>query len=124
MSSWLQVFCLDFTIATVAALVLGVDAFFRVPGRVLGWLTAASLIGTLAASFFVDTSGTVPHGVYVTGAWVLYFKRVFLMAGALGVLGSIDWLEEHTPHRQAEYYALLLFSLCGMMLLPGAAKSG
>lgn len=120
MNSWLQVFSLDFAIAAAAGLVLGIDAFFRVPGRVLGWLTAAVLLGTLGASFFVDTSGTVPHGVYVSGAWVLYFKRVFLMAGALGVLGSIDWLEEHTPRRQAEYYALLLFSLCGMMLLPGA----
>jgi NADH-quinone oxidoreductase subunit N len=119
-TSWLQVFSLDLTVAAAAAVVLGIDAFFRVPGRVLGWLTAAVLVGALVASFFIDTSGLVPHGVYVSGAWVLFFKRVFLMAGALGVLGSIDWLEEHTPHRQAEYCALLLFSLCGMMLLPGA----
>ncbi|MDP1823211.1 MAG: NADH-quinone oxidoreductase subunit N [Archangium sp.] len=120
MNAWLQIFSLDLIIAAAAALVLGVDAFFRIPGRVIGWLTAAVLVGTLGASFFLDTTGTVPHGVYVSGAWVLFFKRVFLLAGALGVLGSIDWLEEHTPHRQAEYYALLLFSLCGMMVLPGA----
>ena len=120
MNHWLQVFSLDFAIAATAALVLAIDAFVRVPGRLLGYFTTAALLGTLAASYFVDTSGVVPHGAYVTGAWVLFFKRVFLIAGALGVLGSIDWLEERTPRRQAEYYALLLFSLCGMMVLPGA----
>ena len=120
MNSWLQVFTLDIIVAAAGALVLGADAFFRIPGRVLGWFTAAALVGTLTASYFFDTTGLVPHGVYAAGPWALFFKRIFLLAGTLGVLGSIDWLEEHTPHRQAEYYALLLFSLTGMMLLPGA----
>lgn len=116
----MNVFLLDFIVAGAAALILGFDAFIRVPGRYLGWFTAFILLATFAASFVLDVTGTTPHGVYVSSEWVLYFKRVFLIAGALGVLGSIDWLEEHTPHRQAEYYALLLFSLTGMMLIPGA----
>ncbi len=116
----MNVFALDLIIAACALLVLAIDAFNLVKGRWLGWFTAAVLLGTLVASFLVDVSGTTPHGVYVSTAWVLFFKRVFLVAGALGVLGSIDWLEERTPRRQAEYYALLLFSLTGMMLLPGA----
>lgn len=120
MNAWLQVFSLDLAVAVMALAVLGVDAFVRVPGRVLGWLTAAGLAAVLAASFVVDTSGVVPHGAYVSGAWVIFFKRVFLVAGLLGVMGSIDWLEERTPRRQAEYYALILFSLTGMMLVPGA----
>lgn len=120
MSAWLQVFALDLAVAAGAAVVLGLDAFGRIPGRVLGWATAGILGGVLAGSFFVDVSGSVPHGVYVSGAWVLFFKRVFLVAGILGVLGSVDWLEERTPRRQAEYYALMLFSLTGMMIVPGA----
>jgi NADH-quinone oxidoreductase subunit N len=120
MSPWLQVFSLDFVIIATACLVLGIDAFVRIPGRVLGYATTAVLAGTLVASFFVDLGGVVPHGVYVAGPWVLFFKRVFLVAGILGVLGAIDWLEEHTPRRQAEYYTLMLFSLAGMMVLPGA----
>ncbi|MBS1151523.1 MAG: NADH-quinone oxidoreductase subunit, partial [Myxococcaceae bacterium] len=120
MNAWLQVFSLDLLVAAAAAGVLIADAFFRVPGRVLGYVTAAVLAGALAASFFLDLSGEAPYGVYVSGPWVLFFKRVFLCAGALGVLGSIDWLEETTPRRQAEYYALLLLSITGMMVLPGA----
>lgn len=120
MSSWLQLFSLDLFIAGAALLVLGADAFLRLPGRLLGWLTALSLLGALVASFFLELAGSSPHGVYVSGPWVMFFKRVFLVAGVLGVLGSIDWLEERAPGRQAEYYALLLLSLCGMMVLPGA----
>ncbi len=120
MSTWIHIFSLEFALALAAAVVLGGDAFLRVPGRALGYFTALVLGGALAASFFVDLSGTAPQGVYVSGPWVLYFKRLFLGAGVLGVLGSIDWLEEVTPRRQAEYYALLLFSLIGMMIIPGA----
>ncbi|MDP3235082.1 MAG: NADH-quinone oxidoreductase subunit N [Myxococcales bacterium] len=120
MNAWLQVFSLDFAVAATALVVLALDAFIRIPGRVLGWLTAGVLASVLVASFFVDTSGVVPHGVYESGAWVVFFKRLFLVAGLLGVMGSIDWLEERTPRRQAEYYALMLFSLTGMMLVPGA----
>lgn len=120
MNAWLQVFSLDLAVAAMALVVLALDAFIRIPGRVLGWLTAGALASVLVASFFVDTSGVVPHGVYESGAWVVFFKRLFLVAGLLGVMGSIDWLEARTPHRQAEYYALMLFSLTGMMLVPGA----
>ncbi|MBE2250777.1 MAG: NADH-quinone oxidoreductase subunit N [Myxococcus sp.] len=120
MSALLQLFALDLAVAASACVVLALDAFARLPGRVVGWLTAALLGSVLVATFFVDGTGVAPHGVYEAGAWTLFFKRLFLAAGILAVLGSIDWLEERTPHRQAEYYALMLFSLTGMMLLPGA----
>lgn len=120
MSAWLQVFTLDLAVLALAAVVLLADAFLSLPGRALGWLTAGFLTFVLVASFFVDLSGVVPHGAYVSDGWVLFFKRLFLIAGVLATLGAMDWLEEHTPKRQAEYYALMLFSLSGMMLLPGA----
>lgn len=120
MNAWLQVFSLDFAVAGAAILILALDAMGGISGRVLGWFTAALLGGVLVASFLFDPTGAVPHGVYVAGAWVLFFKRVFLVAGILAVLGSLDWLSERTPRRQAEYYALMLFSLTGMMVVPGA----
>ena len=112
---------LPLAVAAAAALVLLVDAFLPARcGRLVGWLTAALLAGVLAASFLIDTSGTAAHGAFVGGAWTTFFARVFLAAGILGVLGSIDHVARQTARRQGEYYLLLLFSLVGMMILPGA----
>ncbi|MCC6408734.1 MAG: NADH-quinone oxidoreductase subunit N, partial [Planctomycetes bacterium] len=120
MNSWIHVLSLDLAVVAIAAAVMLVDALLSLRGKSLGWLVAAALTGVLAASFFVDVAGVTPHGAYVSDAWVLFFKRVFLVAAILGILGSIDWLEQRASRRQAEYYALVLFSLVGMMLLPGA----
>ncbi|MBK7876220.1 MAG: NADH-quinone oxidoreductase subunit N [Planctomycetes bacterium] len=120
MSAWLHLFTLELAVVAIALLVLLWDAFAPAAGRAVGWTTALLLGGVFAASFFVDGRGTVPHGVFVRDEWVVFHERLFLAAGILGVLGSIDWLATRTPKRQAEYYALLLFSLAGMMLLAGA----
>lgn len=119
---FLHLFSLELLVVGGAAIVLMVDAFLAVEGtgRLLGWLTATALTAILVASFLVDLTGVAPHGAYVSDGWVMFFKRVFLAAGILGVLGAIDWLAEHAPLRQAEYYALVLLSLTGMMILPGA----
>lgn len=119
MPAWLHILTLDLAVLGLAAFVLLCDALFSIRGRTLGWLSAAVLAGILALSFFVDVAGSAPHGVYVSGPWVLYFKRLFLCAGILGVLGAVDWLESRVPRRQAEYMVLLLLSLVGMMLLAG-----
>jgi NADH-quinone oxidoreductase subunit N len=119
-NAWLHILTLDFGVIALAVVVLLADAFLTVPGRALGALVTATLLALLGASFFLDLGGVAPHGVYVSDGWVLFFKRLFLVAGALGTLGSMAWLEARTPRRQAEYYAMLLFSLTGMMLLPGA----
>jgi NADH:ubiquinone oxidoreductase subunit 2 (subunit N) len=111
MPSWLHILTLDLAVAGVAGLVLLCDALFAIRGRTLGWLAAAALTGILALSFFVDVEGSAPHAVYVSGPWVLFFKRLFLCTGILGVLGAVDWLEDRVARRQAEYLVLLLFSV-------------
>jgi NADH-quinone oxidoreductase subunit N len=108
MAEWIQLFTLELAVVVIAVLVLLWDAFVPAAGRAVGWATA--LLG----------GGRAPHGVFVRDEWVVFHERLFLAAGILGVLGSIDWLAKRTPKRQAEYYALLLFSLAGMMLLAGA----
>lgn len=120
MLTWIITLTVPLAVLAAAVLVLLLDLALAASGRSLGWLTAILLIGVLVASCLVDTSGISPHGVYVSNAWVLYFQRLFLIGGALSVLGSIDWLEKRAARRQAEYYALLLFSMVGMTLLPGA----
>ncbi len=120
MPAWLHILTLDLAVLGTAILVLLCDVLFSIRGRTLGWLTAGLLAGIVVLSFFTDVAGAAPHGVYVSGPWVLFFKRLFLCAGVLGVLGAIDWLETRVVKRQAEYIVLLLSSLVGMMLLAGA----
>jgi NADH-quinone oxidoreductase subunit N len=119
-NAWVHILTLDLGVIALAVAVLLADAFFTIPGRLLGTAIAGTLVLLLLASFFLDLGGVAPHGAYVSDGWVLFFKRLFLVAGTLGVLGSVAWLEARTPRRQAEYYVLLLLSLSGMMLLPGA----
>ncbi|MBW2465112.1 MAG: NADH-quinone oxidoreductase subunit N [Deltaproteobacteria bacterium] len=117
---------LDLLLAGAALLVFVVDLIVvPKPGKsskTLGYLTAASLIGVFVASFFMEDMirGEAFSGAYLGTAWTLYFKRLFLVAGILASLGSIDYIAKHQPHRQGEYYLLLLCSLLGMTLLPGA----
>jgi len=89
-------------------------------GRHLGLLLATAFAGIFAASFFLDTNGSVFGGVWVGSDFTLFFARVFLLAGGLACLGSLDHVARHMPGRQGEYYLLLSSSVVGMMLLPGA----
>jgi len=120
MSSWLVTLAPALAVAALAALVLLADAVGRVPGRALGYAVTAGLLGVFAATFVVDLAGAAPHGVFVSNAFVVFFERVLLLGGVLGTASAVDWLAARTPQRQAEYHALMLFSLAGMMILPGA----
>jgi len=90
--------------------------------RGLGALTAAGLAILLGASFFLRLEGTAVSGAYVTDGVALFLKRVFLAAGILGTLGSIDLIDRRMPQRTGEYYVLLLSSILGMSLLSGARE--
>jgi NADH-quinone oxidoreductase subunit N len=111
----------DLVVAAGILIVLVVDLLLPArAGAAIGWLTAVLLGLALAASFHLDTSGSAFAGAYVGGDWALFFKRTFLTAGLLAVLGSIRHLARHQTYRQGEYYLLILFSVLGMTLLPGA----
>ncbi|MEI8257279.1 MAG: NADH-quinone oxidoreductase subunit N [Deltaproteobacteria bacterium] len=122
----LRTLWLPLSMAALAVLVLLVDVMSppatgkQVPGRGIGWLVAVALFGLFVATFYVDGSGTAAHGAYRGGAWALFLQRLFLVAGCLGALGGIDHVAKHTPRRQGEYWLLMVFSLVGMVLLPGA----
>lgn len=60
-------------------------------------------------------------GTLVVDKFSLFFK--FIVVGAVGVviLSSTDYVKKF-PRFQAEYYALLLFSACGMMLLASTTE--
>jgi NADH-quinone oxidoreductase subunit N len=90
------------------------------PNRSIGVVAAATFAGALFSSYQMDLSGAAFGGVYVGDEWSLFFKRAFLLAGLLTTLGSMEHVAKRYPHRQGEYYLLLMASVLGMMLLPGA----
>lgn len=91
-------------------------------GRGLGYITAALMLTTLTASFYLPSAGESLFKSYQGGEWSLFFMRVFLVAGILVVLGGIQFVAKRYPYRQGEYYLLLMASLLGMLLLPGAKE--
>jgi len=112
---------LDILLAVSVMGLLLADALMPPGGKkLLGYVAMAQLVVCLGASFILDLSGTALHGAYVGDGLALLFKRLFLVAGILAVLGSLAQVERDFKRRQGEYYELLLFSILGMSLLSGA----
>lgn len=114
---------LTLELALLVALLVVLAADLALPHgrkRWLGALTAGLLSALLAGSFALPAGGSAFSGAWVGGEWVRLFERVALACGAIATLGAIDHVDRHFPRRQGEFYVLLLFSLLGMALLPGA----
>jgi NADH-quinone oxidoreductase subunit N len=112
---------LDLLLFGATLLVLAVD--LGLPHgrkRGVGMLAAVLLFGLLIASFFMKSDGTAFSGAYVGGPWAMLLKRIALAAGGLCALAAVDHVDRHFPRRQGEFYLLLMFSVLGMTLLPGA----
>jgi NADH-quinone oxidoreductase subunit N len=86
----------------------------------LGLVTLAGLIGALLATLAVwGGRGRGFRDMIVLDNYALFFHLVIVYAAALAVLMSIDYLRRAGAD-SAEYYALLLFSTAGMLLLASA----
>ncbi len=112
---------IDIMLACGALLLLAMDVITPAGRkRALGDTTVLILAACFFATFTTDAEGVALFGAYVGGAWPMFFKRLFLAAGAICVLGSLDYVDRRFPLRQGEFYLLILCSLLGMTLLPGA----
>ncbi len=91
--------------------------------RQLGYVAAAAVGIVLVFSFtsLIDTGETrsVFEGMYVLDDLALFFKRFFLFAALIVLVMSVDFAERFDSGI-AEYYALILFALSGMMLAASA----
>jgi NADH-quinone oxidoreductase subunit N len=103
-----------------AFVVMFLELFIR-DKRVLGYL---SLVGLLAAaissySLFFRTAIPSYQSMFVGDGYALVLNFVFIVAAMLSILVAISYLGDRGLQR-GEYYALLLFSTGGMMLMAGA----
>ncbi|GCE18816.1 NADH-quinone oxidoreductase subunit N [Dictyobacter kobayashii] len=89
-------------------------------------LPAVGLLGVLGAMaaavtlFFVDHPTSVFNNMLGADAGTLYADLIILAAGGLGILLSPAYLKRLKLVHQGEYYALLLLSMTGMLLMAGA----
>lgn len=89
--------------------------------RRLGYVAAGAVGLILFASF--GFGGDEPqfafHGMYVMDGLALFFKRLFLLAALLVLLMAVEFADQ-LETGIAEYYALILFALAGMMVAASA----
>jgi NADH-quinone oxidoreductase subunit N len=88
--------------------------------RILGYL---GLVGVMiAAGVSMAMRAQAPAAfqtMAISDDYALFFNLVFLVTAGLSLLIAIDYLERHDLQHGA-YYALLLFSTSGMMLMAAA----
>jgi NADH-quinone oxidoreductase subunit N len=98
-----------------------VDPFVKPSSRrALGW---TAFVGTLAALASIHVAahekGFAYSRLLSTDSFSIFVHVVVILAAALAILGSIDYLETEGIQR-GEFYALVLFATAGMGILAGA----
>ena len=109
-----------FIVVATALITLAVEAF-RGPDEKLplGLLGLIGLAGAGAASIMLWGHNRVSLGVVRADNFALFINGILLVVGVLTILFSGDVIErEELP--AGEYYALVLFSISGMMLMAAA----
>lgn len=89
--------------------------------RLLGYTAAAGVGLILVASFLISVpSAEYAFGkMYVMDPLALFFKRFFLLAGAIVLLLSVEF-SDRIETGIGEYYTIILFALSGMMFAASA----
>ncbi|MBI2929407.1 MAG: NADH-quinone oxidoreductase subunit N [Verrucomicrobia bacterium] len=91
--------------------------------RRLGYYAAAALGVVFLLSFAkftgADGGGSAFGGMFLQDSLALFFKRFFLLAAILVLLMSVEFADRFEAGI-AEYYALILFALSGMMIAASA----
>ncbi|MGA2491024.1 MAG: NADH-quinone oxidoreductase subunit N [Anaerolineales bacterium] len=105
-----------------ACVLLLVDLF--IPKGHKGWtafLSAVGLAGTMGLTIaHFGQEGIAFSGMVVLDGFSSFLDMLFLASGLLGIALAYDYLKRMNIER-GEYYALLLFSVTGMMLMAQAA---
>ena len=118
----LELFAPELTLAATAIIVILLDL---VSQRKV-WLVAVSIAGIVAAAGFTiaiwgGSSQAIFNNMLVVDNFALFFKLLFLAIAALVILASVDYVSKFARF-QGEYYALVLLSTLGMMLMAATAE--
>ncbi len=94
-----------------------------IPNEKRSWLayfTIASLIFAMIASYGLNGKGLpLYQGLYIIDPFSNFFKMIIYIAAIITVLFSLPYLDREDIHI-GEYYAFILFSTVGMMVMVSA----
>ena len=118
----LELFTPELTLAATAIVVILLDLV--IPRK--GWLVVVSLAGVVVAAGFTiamwgGSSQAIFNNMLAVDNFALFFKLLFLAIAALVILASTDYVSKFARF-QGEYYALVLLSALGMMLMAATAE--
>jgi len=114
----------EMMVAGLAFSVLAVNFITPSDRKVLlGYLSAVGLAGTLVFTLFYSwgTDTTIYGGLLRVDDFSLFFKVVFLLAGVLVALTSIEYVRRYLEH-PGEYYGILLFIVLAAMLIASSGE--
>ncbi|MBC8276353.1 MAG: NADH-quinone oxidoreductase subunit N, partial [Chloroflexi bacterium] len=91
-----------------------------------GWLVIVSIAGIVVSAGFSiamwgGNSQAIFNNMLAVDNFALFFKLLFLGIAALVILASVDYVSKFARF-QGEYYALVLLSALGMMLMAATAE--
>ncbi len=112
----------ELSLAGTAIAVILLDLFIQRKG----WLVAVSIAGmVVSAGFTLAMWGGSPQAIFnnmlAVDSFAMFFKLLFLGIAALVILASVDYVSKFARF-QGEYYALVLLSALGMMLMAATTE--
>ena len=118
----LELFIPELSLAAFAVIVILLDLVIQRKG----WLIVISLAGIVVAAGFTlamwgGSSQAIFNNMLAIDNFALFFKLLFLGIAALIILSSVDYVSKFARFK-GEYYALVLISTLGMMLMAATAE--
>ena len=118
----LQLFIPELSLITCAIVVILLDLFIQRKGL----LAIVSIAGLVVSAGFTiamwgGSSQAIFNNMLAVDNFALFFKLLFLGIAALVILASTDYVSKFARF-QGEYYALVLLSALGMMLMAATTE--
>jgi NADH-quinone oxidoreductase subunit N len=108
----------EITVLTAACALLMLDLLWRQQRvQTIGYLSAGVIvIAAIETLLIAGQAEPVYNGMFVLDSFAIFFKMLFYLIALLCVLLSVGFIkQEQIEH--SEYHVLLLFALCGLMIL-------
>jgi NADH-quinone oxidoreductase subunit N len=111
------------TLLLVALLVLFAGLLWQGgAARLNAWLTLGGVVVALALTWYSEAGASLFGGSFVQDELAIFAKRIFLLAGAISLLGSLTRADGSYRRRSTEYHFAMLLSLLGMCVLASARE--